>query len=83
MVKNRTSPKKPLIAAFTVACLSMLFAVGYRGKFKPSEASLGLNESIRLFVFVLAGGFIVFYLLRLLGVQMGPMEQGKGSGLKS
>ena len=71
MVKNRASPKKPLIAAFAVACLSMLYAVGYRGKYNPSASPLSFGEAFRLFVMVMSSAFIAFYLLRLLGVQMG------------
>ena len=71
MIKRRTSPKRPLIAAFAMACLSIGYALGYRGRYNPAVASLSLGESVRLFVMVLSAAFIIFYPLQMLGVQMG------------
>jgi hypothetical protein len=86
MITNRTSPKKPLIAAFAMACLSVLYALGFRGRYHPSVAPLSFYESARLFVIVLSVSFVIFYPLRMLGVHMGPIggkEDDKQSGRKS
>ena len=71
MIKNRTSPKKPLIAALGVACLSIFHSLGYRGKYRPSVAPLSLEEAVLLFLVVFFCAFVVFYPLRMLGVRMG------------
>lgn len=71
-MKNRLSPKKPLLAALGLACLSVLFSLGYRGKYHPGASALSLAEGARVFVLVLSGSFIVLYPLRMLGVQIGP-----------
>ena len=68
IVKNRTSPKKPLIAALLVACISVPYCLGYRGKFRLSAESLDFASSARVFLFVTGASFIVFYPLRILGV---------------
>jgi len=71
-MKKRLSPKKPLLAALGLACLSVLFSMGYRGKYRPAGASVGFPEGARVFVMVLSGSFVVLYPLRMLGVHMGP-----------
>lgn len=70
MLKNRTSPKRPLIAALIAACLSMLFAAGYRGKYKPAVSAAPFEEFVLIFVIVFIAAFVVFYVLRLLGVHI-------------
>jgi hypothetical protein len=71
MVRNRTSPKKPLIAALGISCLSLLHAFGYRGKLHPAAEPLGVGETVALFVAVFIVAFPLCYLLRMLGVHMG------------
>jgi hypothetical protein len=81
MIENRMSPKKPLIAAFCAALVGVAYAMGYRGKWRPSVESLSAADTARVFIVVLCATFVCFYILRMLGVQMG-LFGGREKGSK-
>ena len=68
---NRTSPKQPLYAAIGIACLSIPYAAGFRGRYPVQAAALSVGQGVVLFLVVFAIAFPVCYGLRLLGVHMG------------
>jgi hypothetical protein len=79
-VKNRFSPKRPLVAAavFTTV-LGGLYAVGYRGRYKADSASMDIADAAKFLALLAIGSFVVFYVLRMLGVQIGWMGGNESS----
>lgn len=73
-VQDRFSPKRPLVAAaiFT-AVLGGLYAVGYRGRYKADGASMDVVSTAKFLAMLAIGSFVFFYVLRMLGVQIGWM----------
>ncbi len=57
------------MAALLFGCFSVVYCLGYRGKYNPSVEPLDFVSSARVILLVIAVSFIVLYPLRLLGVQ--------------
>jgi hypothetical protein len=68
-LKNRSSPKRPLLAALVFAWAGVLFELG-----AAKNSQHGAPESaeiVRLFLLVFAISFPILYALRVLGLQIG------------
>src|SRR5690606_40214387 len=72
MIQKRTSPKKPLLAALGLACISIPYSLGYNGKYHIFSGPSSFTEATVSFVAIFIVTFPVCYLLRILGVHMGP-----------
>jgi hypothetical protein len=70
MLQNPDSPKKPLLYALMVACFSVPYALGYRGKHHQSVTPLSFVAGFKIFAVVFAIAFVVFFVLRMLGVPL-------------
>jgi hypothetical protein len=74
MIQNRFSPRRPAIAALTfTAAIGGLYALGYRGRNKPGSSPLPFSAVVELGLKMLVVSFLLFYFLRILGVEIGPM----------
>jgi hypothetical protein len=73
-VENRFSPNRPLIAAALFTGLAGgMYAYGYRGRYKADATSMDFGMAVRFLILMAAGSFVLFYLLRILGVEIGWM----------
>lgn len=70
---NRFSPKRPLIAAILFSLgWAVLGVMGYRGKYQPTGLQLNSLEAVELFLKGALIAFPIFYLVRMLGIEIGP-----------
>lgn len=58
--------KRLLLYALGTAGVSLLYAAGYRGKYRPAVSPYSWQDTILVFLFVFVSSFFVYYLCWLL-----------------